>query len=632
MIVTFYSFKGGVGRSHLLVDVAARLAGEGLSVLVWDLDLEAPGIQNIPALRHLAPSGGTLDLLQYLQKTGEMPPLERWEDLILPLPLEGELAKRNGRLAFLFPRQLDDKYEEEFASIDWVKLFSRRKSAGPAFLHRGAALLMDELGYEVVLVDARTGLTPLGAVCVTSLPNLVVGVFNLNEQNLAGITRAHRSVTELHGVGPDGGERRFLLAANMVPDRPADIRQEKLDRLRKNGLAPLVTIPLTPELLLTDQIPALAGIETTGSLQVAKLAEEIRREYEARRASRAAERAEKKRLATSPEDFDELRRRGILDRAKAFEEQVAELFAFQGYRTTLDYSSANLQFDVLLEKGGALKDWVLVECKDRDTKVSQREVVQFAQDVTQAELSDERRYRPVIVSRSGFVNHANQAAARNFVNLLTFDELTDSLVDFKPALGQILGSYRGTALERLYVETDAILERKLAEKRPLTETVREWIEAPGGTLLTLLGDFGSGKSSFCLRLASELAEAVHEDRSAGRIPILVDLKHSGGATAQLENVLTDHFQRVSSQTILPQALLHLNREGRLVLILDGFDEVIGYAEPARFIEHLRQLLRAAEGRAKVILTCRTHYFRDRPEALNQIGGAAEHKGRHRSLP
>ncbi len=50
-ITTFYSFKGGVGRSLLLANVGALLAQKAAPVLLWDLDLEAPGLHHIPALR-----------------------------------------------------------------------------------------------------------------------------------------------------------------------------------------------------------------------------------------------------------------------------------------------------------------------------------------------------------------------------------------------------------------------------------------------------------------------------------------------------------------------------------------------------------------------------------------------------
>ena len=46
MIFTFYSFKGGVGRSMAMATVGYLLAQRGLKVLVIDFDLEAPGLEH----------------------------------------------------------------------------------------------------------------------------------------------------------------------------------------------------------------------------------------------------------------------------------------------------------------------------------------------------------------------------------------------------------------------------------------------------------------------------------------------------------------------------------------------------------------------------------------------------------
>ena len=44
-ITTFYSFKGGVGRSMALANVAFMAAMNRQRVLVMDWDLEAPGLE-----------------------------------------------------------------------------------------------------------------------------------------------------------------------------------------------------------------------------------------------------------------------------------------------------------------------------------------------------------------------------------------------------------------------------------------------------------------------------------------------------------------------------------------------------------------------------------------------------------
>src|SRR5688572_5754613 len=44
-IITFYSYKGGVGRSMALANIAYELSKKGLKVLIVDWDLEAPGLE-----------------------------------------------------------------------------------------------------------------------------------------------------------------------------------------------------------------------------------------------------------------------------------------------------------------------------------------------------------------------------------------------------------------------------------------------------------------------------------------------------------------------------------------------------------------------------------------------------------
>src|SRR3990172_10784009 len=77
-IITFYSYKGGVGRSLALANVATLLAQHGKKVLVIDFDLEAPGLHryllnsNTPFKKKRAEvfqgKKGTIDFFTEMQK------------------------------------------------------------------------------------------------------------------------------------------------------------------------------------------------------------------------------------------------------------------------------------------------------------------------------------------------------------------------------------------------------------------------------------------------------------------------------------------------------------------------------------------------------------------------------------
>jgi len=45
-LITFYSYKGGIGRTMALANIATLLACWGKRVLIVDWDLEAPGVEH----------------------------------------------------------------------------------------------------------------------------------------------------------------------------------------------------------------------------------------------------------------------------------------------------------------------------------------------------------------------------------------------------------------------------------------------------------------------------------------------------------------------------------------------------------------------------------------------------------
>ncbi|HEX4964848.1 MAG TPA: restriction endonuclease, partial [Thermoanaerobaculia bacterium] len=61
---------------------------------------------------------------------------------------------------------------------------------------------------------------------------------------------------------------------------------------------------------------------------------------------------------------DALLRREIYEKAKRFEERVAELFRLMGYQAVVDYKLHDQQFDIRLAKGWVPPTYVLVECKE----------------------------------------------------------------------------------------------------------------------------------------------------------------------------------------------------------------------------------------------------------------------------
>jgi MinD-like ATPase involved in chromosome partitioning or flagellar assembly/tetratricopeptide (TPR) repeat protein len=174
MIVTFYSYKGGVGRSFCLANIAVQLARWGNRVLCVDWDLEAPGLHEYfreyvrePAER------GVVELALASAESGDVP----WREAVVPV----EIPDVEG-LSLLAAGRMDEGYVRRAHSISWPELFEEH-NLGWRF-----EKLREELdaAYDFVLLDSRTGITDIGGICTAQLPDVLVLCLAPNRQNLTG--------------------------------------------------------------------------------------------------------------------------------------------------------------------------------------------------------------------------------------------------------------------------------------------------------------------------------------------------------------------------------------------------------------------------------------------------------------
>ena len=175
-IITFYSYKGGVGRSMALANVAILLARRGLRVLAVDWDLEAPGLdQYFSPFRLEASSGGLLQFIIGLSK-GE--PLDYKQYL-------SKIAETNGNELWFLPsgREGDEDYTSNLERFDWRAFF----------MTQGGGASIEDLRrrwraeFDIVLIDSRTGLADTAGICTIQLPDIVVAMFTANYQSLYGV-------------------------------------------------------------------------------------------------------------------------------------------------------------------------------------------------------------------------------------------------------------------------------------------------------------------------------------------------------------------------------------------------------------------------------------------------------------
>ncbi|XVS65551.1 tyrosine-protein kinase family protein [Actinosynnema sp. CA-299493] len=171
-VITFYSYKGGVGRSFTLANVAVLLARWGYRVLTIDWDLEAPGLHHYfrPVMSE-EPEGGVIDLAHDFLAGAEG-----------PRPHAVRIDVEGNTLALLAAGRDDDSYMSRMQGIDWEDLY--RRGFG-AFLERCRERWTED--YDFVLIDSRTGISDIAGICTAQLPDRLAVVFTANEQNLKDV-------------------------------------------------------------------------------------------------------------------------------------------------------------------------------------------------------------------------------------------------------------------------------------------------------------------------------------------------------------------------------------------------------------------------------------------------------------
>lgn len=197
-VVTFYSYKGGTGRSMALANVAWILAANGKRVLVVDWDLEAPGLHRyfLPFLSdyELNETPGLIDLLwAYLELAAtpaEKRPIGAEAPLVLadPLrnatPLEFPFSTKNPGCIHLLGagRQARD-YGDKVRDFDWSSFYE--SFGGGSFFDLFRKRMKEQ--YDYILIDSRTGVSDTAGICTLQMPDMVVLCFTYNRQSIKGV-------------------------------------------------------------------------------------------------------------------------------------------------------------------------------------------------------------------------------------------------------------------------------------------------------------------------------------------------------------------------------------------------------------------------------------------------------------
>jgi uncharacterized protein YjbI with pentapeptide repeats len=325
---------------------------------------------------------------------------------------------------------------------------------------------------------------------------------------------------------------------------------------------------------------------------------------------------------------------------KKFEDDVADIFRLMGYKVEHNVQIADRQVDLYIEvKVGITSIRGLVECKyHRDAHVGVDEVSQLAASAGPW-LRERKIDKAYLITTKGFAAPAKANAERNGIECYTYDQLLSSLIDFTPYLKRMIEEFESDPLYHTYVDlyckryslnnkSKKFISAKNFTDHPwefvrkrLKNYMKRWLELPFSNHISILGDFGSGKTSFCKVFAYLTAKRhLLNPVKNPRIPLLIKLgNYSRLEKGSIQTMITDFLVNECDLKTNYSTFKKFMKAGKLLLLLDGFDEMAMQVDQKIRVRNFELLAELAVEPNKVILTGRPGYFPNFREMQRIIG-------------
>lgn len=216
------------------------------------------------------------------------------------------------------------------------------------------------------------------------------------------------------------------------------------------------------------------------------------------------------------------------------------------------------------------------------------------------------------------------------IQVLSFDDFANIFFDFPKysharlamAFGSAINPLTGARDDRAYVPVSYLPEG--ASKEVNIREIADLLRA--GKTVVLLGEYGTGKSRCSRELFSVLANTAP---ASNLYPLALDLRDFWGLRRAPE-LITRHISDLGLEQSLQTAAVRALNADRVILLLDGFDELGSQAWSddteklkairAKSLEGVKELLsRSSKG---VLISGREHYFNNNEEMFGALGLSA----------
>lgn len=309
-----------------------------------------------------------------------------------------------------------------------------------------------------------------------------------------------------------------------------------------------------------------------------------------------------------PKDFSKIQTPRPKDiELKELKQFVGSLISQQPcYDKQFGFHSVDIYFEEKI-KGQSYRNAVFV-----NKEICEESIYEFKEIFNNLRSNNEIEHGFIVVEK--ITKEICELANEEKIKIITVYELIQEVANFSEYLKNYVKYYEDTPIFKkdCYIPLTANLETK-ENVGIIDDYLDKWLRLEGQLQLTVLGDYGTGKSTVAKRLEYRQAKRYLENPAKERIPVLIELKIYQKSIS-IESLITDLLINKYSVEIKNfNAFKLLNESGKLLLILDGFDEMASRIDKKITLANFREFDKLISENSKVILTCRTHYFKNQDE-------------------
>lgn len=222
-IISFYSFKGGVGRTTAMILSAIDLVRKGKRVVLIDFDLEAPGIASVFTTQEneYYSNQGILDFFIDLTVSKCYLNIDDTKmnisDYYFTITKQDIIGTNGGEL-IIFPAASTsltepNNYIDKLSKIDLK--YNESKIYLPDILFN---TINEKLKPDYILVDSRTGINEIAGILLTRYSSKIFLFFYGNQQNMFGL----ESIIDII----EKSEKPYILINSPTPIQDTDKKEE----------------------------------------------------------------------------------------------------------------------------------------------------------------------------------------------------------------------------------------------------------------------------------------------------------------------------------------------------------------------------------------------------------------------